>query len=131
MLPPSAAEALRARVRQRCLSFPGTSERARNSAHSAFLVKDRTFCYFLNDHHGDGVVGVTLKALPGVQGALVDMDPRRFYLPAYMHRHGWVGVRLDVEPLDWDQVDQLLAEAYAASAPKALLRQYQARTVPS
>ena len=118
------AEALRQRVRELCLALPETSERVENPVHSAFLVKGKTFCYFLNDHHGDGIVGMTVKAAPGVQGALVDLDPDRFYLPAYMARWGWVGMRLDVEPVDWAQVEQLLREAWAASAPKSVLKRH-------
>lgn len=120
------AEALRQQVRQRCLALPGVSERIENPVHSAFLVKDKTFCYFLNSHHGDGIVGMTVKAAPGVQGALIDIDPGRFYLPAYTARWGWVGMRLDVTPVDWVQVEQLVREAWAESAPKALHRRYPA-----
>ena len=112
------AEALRQRLRELCLALPETSERIENPVHSAFLVKGKPFCYFLNDHHGDGIVGANFKGAPGVQAALIDLDPARFYLPAYMARWGWVGMRLDVEPVDWAQVGQLVKEAFVASAPK-------------
>lgn len=115
-------EALRQRVREACLALPEVTERIENPLHSAFLVKDKTFCYFLNDHHGDGIVGITVKGGPGVQGALLDLDPARFYLPAYVARWGWVGMRLDVEPVDWAQVDQLIGEAWATTAPKSVLK---------
>lgn len=131
MLHSMNAEQARARVREICLSFPGTSERIENPVHSAFLAKDKTFCYFLNSHHGDGVVGVTCKTLPGVQAALLEMDPARFYRPAYMHHHGWVGVRLDLGPVDWPQVEQLLTEAFLASAPKTLLKRFEAARAAS
>lgn len=118
------AEGPRQRVRQLCLALPETAERVENPVHSAFLVKGKTFCYFLNDHHGDGIVGMTVKAAPGVQGPLVDLDPGRFYLPAYMARWGWVGMRLDVEPVDWAQAEQLIREAWAESAPKSVRKRY-------
>jgi len=117
-------EALRQRVRETCLGFPGTAEEVKNPVHSAFSVNGKKFCYFLNDHHGDGIVGLTCKARPGVSGALVDLDPKRFYLPAYMARHGWVGMRLDIEPVDWAQAEELLVEAYRASAPRRLLSEF-------
>jgi predicted DNA-binding protein (MmcQ/YjbR family) len=121
-------EVQRARVRQICLAFPGASEDLRDPAgvHSAFVVNGKRFSYFLNNHHGDGVVGLTCKALPGVQAALLDMDRERFYPPAYMHQHGWIGMRLDIEPVDWSQAEQLLVEAYLASAPKKLAREFEA-----
>ncbi len=120
------AEALRARVRLICLAFPGTAEVVNNPVHSGFTVNGKTFCYFLNDHHGDGIVGVTCKAMPGVQAALIDMDRERFYLPAYMHRHGWIGMRLDLDPVDWAHLEQLLTEAYLASAPRKMAREWEA-----
>ena len=118
----------RARVREICLAFPGVSEEVRDSAgvHSGFVVNGKRFCYFLNNHHGDGIVGANFKGAPGVQAALVDLDPTRFYLPAYMARWGWVGMRLDVEPVDWAQVGQLVNEAFVASAPKSVLKAYEA-----
>ena len=99
------SELARARVREACLAFPEVREVVQNPAHSGFEVAGKKFAYFLNSHHGDGVVGLTCKALPGVAGTLVDADARRFYLPAYMARFGWVGMRLDIEPVDWSQVD--------------------------
>jgi hypothetical protein len=120
------AEALRQRVRELCLAFPGVAEESGHPDHSGFAVAKKRFCYFLNNHHGDGVIGLICKALPGVQGALVDLYRERFYLPAYMHQHGWVGMRLDIEPVDWAQAEQLLREAYIASAPKRLVRELDA-----
>lgn len=119
-------EVQRARIREICLAFPETSEESTNPVHSGFLVNGKKFCYFLNSHHGDGVVGVSCKTLPGVQSELMDIDPNRFYLPAYMARHGWIGMRLDIEPVDWAQAEQLLLEAYSATAPKRLLKELRA-----
>ena len=119
-------EVPRARVREACLAFPESHEVVQNPVHSAFEVNGKKFAYFLNSHHGDGVVGLTCKALPGVAGTLVDADPVRFYLPAYMARFGWVGMRLDIEPVDWAQADQLLREAYLAMAPKRLVKVVEA-----
>ncbi len=65
------------------------------------------------------------KPFPASRPNSIDLDPERFYLPAYMARHGWIGVRLDIEPVDWGQVEQLLTEAYTATAPKRILRTFQ------
>ena len=126
-------ELARAKVREICLRFPGVSEEVRDPAgvHSGFVVNGKRFCYFLNSHHGDGVVGLTCKTLPGVQAALLDLDRERFYPPAYMHQHGWIGMRLDIEQADWTQAEQLLTEAYLATAPKKLARKLEAsRSAP-
>lgn len=76
--------------------------------------------YFLDNHHGDGIVAVTGKVLPGDNKALVEAQPKRFYLPAYIASRGWVALRLDVGKIDWDEVTELVAGSYALVAPKRL-----------
>jgi len=88
--------------------------------HLALAVRKKTFGYFLDDHHGDGVVGVALKAAFGAQEALVRSDPERFYVPAYLGAKGWVGVRLDVGHVDWPEVRELIIDAYRLQAPRRL-----------
>ncbi len=112
--------ALRERVRRICLAFPETSERIQNPLHSAFLVREKTFGYYLNDHHGDGRLALTFKAAKGALGDFIEMDATHFFAPPYMAHHGWVGVYLDVEPVDWGLIEQLMLEAYQLSAPKKL-----------
>jgi hypothetical protein len=48
---------------------------------------------------------------------LVDADPGRYFVPAYMGVRGWVGVRLDGD-VDWEAVEELASEAHRLSAPK-------------
>ncbi len=67
-------------------------------------MKKRTFAYYLNDHHGDGMVAVTCKVLPGDNAALAADQPARFYVPAYIGPKGWVALRLDMGEIDWDEV---------------------------
>ena len=52
------------RVTEIALALPG-AEREVMGAHAGFRVKKKVFAYFLNDHHGDGIVGVWCKVLPG------------------------------------------------------------------
>jgi len=89
----------------------------------AFAVRKKTFGYFLDDHHGDGIVGVAFKAGPGEQDALVRSDPSRFYVPAYLGARGWAAVRLDVGRVNWVEIRELLTDAYRLQAPKRLVAQ--------
>ena len=91
--------------------------------HAQLLVRKKTFAYFLDNHHGDGIVAVTCKVLPGDNKALAEAQPRRFYLPAYLASKGWVALRLDVGKLDWEEVRELLLASYALIAPKRLAEQ--------
>ena len=96
--------------------------------HAAFLVRKRTFAYFLDDHHGDGIVAVTCKVMPGDNAALAAAQPARFYIPAYIGPRGWVALRLDAGKIDWDEVSELLLCSYELIAPKRLAAIAKART---
>ena len=89
--------------------------------HAAFLVRKRIFAYYLDNHHGDGIVAVTCKALPGDNTALVNRFPSKFYLPAYIGSRGWVALRLDGKSVDWDEVSELLETSYRLVAPRKLV----------
>ncbi len=91
--------------------------------HLTLAVRKKTFGYFLDDHHGDGIVGVAFKAAPGEQAALVESDPARFYVPVYLGAKGWAAVRLDVGEPDWAELRELLTDAYRLQAPRTLVAQ--------
>ena len=110
-----------ARVTAICLKLPEVTRELQGS-HAAFLVGKKKFAYFLDDHHGDGIVGVTCKVLPGDNDALVQASPSRFYLPAYLASSGWVALRLDRGKVDWTEVAELIATSYRLLAPKRLTR---------
>ena len=107
------------KVTSLCLAMPEAT-RELMGRHAGFFVRKKTFAYFLDDHHGDGIVGVTCKVLPGDNKALVTSDPARFYMPAYVASRGWVGLRLDVGELDWEEVKELVTHSYLLVAPKRL-----------
>jgi hypothetical protein len=106
------------RLSKICLAFPQASRQVLGR-HAGFLVGKRTFAYFLDDHHGDGIVAVTCKALPGDNAALVAAQPDRFYLPAYIGPRGWVVLRLDAGKVQWDEVRELVLGSYRLVAPSA------------
>jgi len=91
--------------------------------HAKFSVRGRTFGYYLDDHHGDGIVAVCCKAPPGEQQALVAADPERFLVPDYLGNKGWVSLRIDGEEVDWDEVREVLVDSYRLVAPKRLAAQ--------
>ena len=107
------------RVTEIAVALPEVSREVHGS-HAQFLVRKKTFAYFLDDHHGDGIIGLTCKVLPGDNKALVEAQPLRFYLPAYLAARGWVALRLDVGKVDWEEVKELLHGSYALIAPSKL-----------
>jgi phosphoribosylglycinamide formyltransferase-1 len=109
------------RLTKICLALPETARDCKGS-HAGFLVRKKTFAYFLNDHHGDGIVAVACKVLPGDNAALVEAHAARFYLPAYIASRGWVALRLDTAKVDWSEVKELVTTSYRLVAPKTLTR---------
>jgi predicted DNA-binding protein (MmcQ/YjbR family) len=107
------------RLTKICLALPEATT-YRKASHAGFLVRKRTFAYFLNNHHGDDIVAVNCKVFPGDNKALAAAQPERFYLPAYLASSGWVALRLDVGEVDWDEVSELVACSYRLVAPKRL-----------
>ena len=105
-----------ARLSKICLAHPEAT-REDMSSHAAFKVRKRVFAYFLYDHHGDGIVSVACKVLPGDNAALAAAQPSRFYLPAYIGPRGWIALRLDRGKPDWDEVSELVAGSYRLIAP--------------
>ncbi|MFO0831010.1 MAG: MmcQ/YjbR family DNA-binding protein [Phycisphaerales bacterium] len=88
--------------------------------HLMIQVRERTFAYYLNNHHGDGRVALCAKSVAVRQRELVEEDPSRYYSPAYLGVSGWVGVRLDLRAVDWDEVRDVVRGAWLLQAPRKL-----------
>jgi len=112
-------EARLARLTKICLALPDATREVMGS-HAGFRVRKKTFAYFLNDHHGDGIVSVCARVLPGDNTALISAQPARFYMPSYIGPKGWVALRLDRGAVDWKEVAELVKTSYQLVAPKSL-----------
>ena len=113
--------AITTKLDQICSRLPESSRLDQND-HASYLVRKKPFVYFLNNHHGDGIIGVACKALPGDNQRLIASDPARFYMPAYVGPRGWVGLRIDTRKVDWEEVSELVLGSYLLVAPKTLAR---------
>jgi hypothetical protein len=102
-----------------CLRMPEAARQT--SGHNvSFCVRKKPFAYFLENHHGDGIVGLACKVLPGDNTALIASNPAKFYMPAYVGPRGWVGLRLDTGKIDWGEVEELVTHSYRMAAPQRL-----------
>jgi hypothetical protein len=115
----ASADPRLARLSEICLALPEAT-REDKGQHTAFLVRKKTFSYYLDDHHGDGIVSVCFRVGLGENKDLVELDPARFYLPAYIGPRGWVALRLDMGEIDWEEVAELARGSYRHFAPKKL-----------
>ncbi|PZG18595.1 MmcQ/YjbR family DNA-binding protein [Nonomuraea aridisoli] len=108
------------RLRALCLALPETTERLSHGEPVWFVRGKKAFVMFA-DHHHDDRRAFWCAAPAGAQEALVGGDPERFFRPPYVGHRGWLGVYLDVPEVDWDEVAELVADAYRQIAPKSLI----------
>jgi hypothetical protein len=109
-------------VRAHCLAIEGVTEKLSHGAASFFArgTPSRSgpcFVMCMDDHHGDGILGLWVAAAPGAQQAFVSRDPDTFFVPPYVGHRGWLGVRLD-RSLAHEELVDLLDEAHAAVRKK-------------
>jgi hypothetical protein len=106
------------RLRALCLALPEVTEKLSHGEPTWFVRK--VFVMYANHHHDD-VLGFWCAAPPGTQEALVAERPDRFFRPPYVGHRGWLGVRLDRPGTDWDEIAEIVTDAYREIAPKKLV----------
>jgi hypothetical protein len=117
-----------ARLRKLCLSLPEAHE-VEAWGEPTFRVKNKLFAMYADagNHHGAGRPAVWCKAAPENQALMVRAAPDRYFVPPYVGPSGWVGVWLDHE-VDWDDLADLLHDAWRLTAPRKLLAALDAET---
>jgi phosphoribosylglycinamide formyltransferase-1 len=110
----------RERVAALCRALPG-AEQTNRGDHSIYRVRGKVFAYLLDDHHGDGILSVCVRSELGENLDRARREPERFYLPAYIGRRGWFGLRLDRGRVDWREVAEAVERSFRLTAPKALI----------
>lgn len=119
-------EAKLQRVRELARALPGAEEATSHGMPCFRVQGGKMFCYFTQDHHGDGIIAIIVKTSgPDEQAQLIDQDPDIYYRPAYFGPSGWVGLRLD-GATDWAQVEHRIAASWTLVAPRklAILRDF-------
>ena len=109
---PDAASLIH-RVRGIALALDGATEKLSHGA-PTFFVRGRTFAMIDDHHHGADHRAVYVNAPEGVQRSLVEGDPEHFFIPPYVGKAGWIGVRID-RALPWDVIAELVRQAHAVT----------------
>jgi hypothetical protein len=106
------------RLRAICLALPEATEKI--AWGEPTWRAGKIFAQMDTHHHGADHLAVWLPARPGLQQALVDEDPDRFFRPPYVGHLGWIGVRID-RKANWRVIADLVAAAYREIAPPRLM----------
>jgi hypothetical protein len=102
-------------------SLPEATAIPAGDGHLSLEVRGKRFGWFLDDHHGDGRLALSLKAGRGIKASLAAKVPGRFHVPKYIGHHGWLGVWLDFPSPDWNEIQRLIEDAYRLTAPRRLV----------
>jgi hypothetical protein len=113
------------RLSQICLTLPGASRKLM-ADHAIFQLRDRPFAYFLSDHDKDGITAVCCRAARGENEDRAHREPARFYLPRYIGKRGWFGLRLDLGRIDWREVGELVVVSHALAGARTTPRSSRA-----
>lgn len=105
------------RVRKICSALPETTEKL-SHGEPTFFVKKRVFAMCSINHHNDKHIAVVVPAAIGVQAALIEKSPRKFYRPPYVGGAGWVGIELP--RVSDKELAAHLREAWRLIAPEKL-----------
>ncbi|MEE4199217.1 phosphoribosylglycinamide formyltransferase [Erythrobacter sp.] len=117
---------LLARLRELALALPETYERESHGSPGFRVGTEKTgkfFAHFHDGHHGSDRVAVLVKT--GSMDELlhlVETQPESYLKPAYYGASGWIGVVLDRPDLDWDHVEDWLAQSWQRCAPARLTK---------
>jgi hypothetical protein len=90
--------------------------------HTTFKVGKKSLVLIGGGENDKG--SLSIKADVDTQRALIKRGP--WVRTPYIGQHGWVTAWGDAK-LDWNEIAELLEDAYRASAPKRLLRQLEDR----
>jgi hypothetical protein len=120
MTRPPAEDRRLVRLSKIALALPEASREVHGD-YASFNVRGKKFAYYLDNHHGDGLVVVCFRTEPGQNDVLLASEPSRFTKPAYLWPKGWVGLRLDLGEIDWEEVAGYVTDSYRLAAPKRLV----------
>jgi len=104
------------RVAEITAALPEVEQVVDGHGHTSFRVRSKTFVML---GEGDGGPSLSIKADLDTQRHLV--DHRGWARARYIGQHGWTTLR-PLPPESWDEVAELVIDAYVLAAPKTLAR---------
>lgn len=105
-------------VRKICLALPEAVEHIDGFGHNTFKVNGKSFVISGENENG---FGLSFKSDRETQELLLQKE--HYYKTPYIGQHGWVSIQNPVEE-NWDELTDLIQEAYLRAAPKRLVKQW-------
>jgi predicted DNA-binding protein (MmcQ/YjbR family) len=109
------------KVRTISLALPEAVEHIDGFGHNTFKVKDKSFVISGESEKG---FSLSFKSDRETQALLLQKD--YFYKTPYIGQHGWVSILNPAEE-HWEELADLIQEAYLRAAPKRLIKTWSER----
>ncbi|WP_040205306.1 MmcQ/YjbR family DNA-binding protein [Neobacillus jeddahensis] len=103
-------------VRNICLAMPEAVEVIDGFGHNTFKINGKSFVI-----SGDGEKGFSLSFKSDRETQEILLQKEHFFKTPYIGQHGWVSIQNPAGE-DWDELSDLIQEAYLRAAPKRLVK---------
>ena len=104
------------KLRTICLAMPDAVEVIDGFGHNTFKVNGKSFVI-----SGEGEKGFSLSLKSDRETQALLLQKEYFYKTPYIGQHGWVSI-LNPDEENWDELADLIQEAYLRAAPKRLVK---------
>ena len=112
-----AAEMLE-NVRNICLALPEAVELIDGFGHHTFKIKGKSFVI-----SGESETGFSLSFKSDRETQELLLQKEYFFKTPYIGHHGWVSIQNPAKE-NWDELTDLIQEAYLRAAPKRLVKKW-------
>ncbi|MBY0148614.1 MmcQ/YjbR family DNA-binding protein [Neobacillus niacini] len=106
------------KVRNICLALPEAVEIIDGFGHNTFKINGRSFVI-----SGESDKGFSLSFKSDRETQEILLQKERFFKTPYIGHHGWVSIQ-NPNVDDWDELTDLIHEAYLRAAPKRLVKNW-------
>lgn len=105
-------------MRKICLAMPEAVELIDGFGHNTFKINGKSFVIA-----GESELGFSLSFKSDRETQALLLQKEHFYKTPYIGHHGWVSIQNPAEE-DWDELTDLIQEAYLRAAPKRLVKKW-------
>ncbi|WP_237389644.1 MmcQ/YjbR family DNA-binding protein [Bacillus sp. USDA818B3_A] len=107
------------KLRNICLSLPEAIEVIDGFGHNTFKINGKSFVI-----SGESEKGFNLSFKSDRETQELLLQKEHFYKTPYIGHHGWVSIKNPAEE-DWEELSDLIQEAYLRAAPKRLVKKFR------
>jgi len=105
-------------LRNICLALPEAVELIDGFGHNTFKINGKSFVI-----SGERDAGFNLSFKSDRETQELLLQKEHFFKTPYIGHHGWVSIQ-NPQKADWDELTDLIQEAYLRAAPKRLVKKW-------